>query len=141
GGHPASWRWCRRRRARPAATHSRSTRDRTAAAGWPARRSGCSARLTARPCRPYRRTPSGSASLAAEQGHEHGGGVAAQRVREADAGAVHLAAAGIVTQLGDDLGDLGGAGGADRMALGLQTTRGIHGNLAAEAGPPLLGRH
>src|SRR6266404_3031185 len=80
-------------------------------------------------------------SLATEERHQHGGGVAAQRVGEADAGAVYLAPAGVVTELGDDLGDLGGAGGADRMALGLEPARGIHGNLAAEAGPALLGRH
>src|SRR5207253_855148 len=81
------------------------------------------------------------ASVTSEERDEHGGRVAAERVGEADAGAVDLARAGVVTELRDDLGDLGGAGGADRMALGLEPARRIHGDLAAEAGPALLGRH
>src|SRR5436853_4935129 len=57
-------------------------------------------------------------SVTPEQRDEHGGGVAAERVGEPDARPVHLASAGVVAELGDDLGDLRGAGGADWMALG-----------------------
>src|SRR5258706_12293570 len=53
------------------------------------------------------------ASLTPEQRDEHGGGVAAERVGEADARAIHLAPAGVVAELRDDLGDLRSAGGAD----------------------------
>src|SRR5207249_6316033 len=60
-------------------------------------------------------------SVTSEERDEHGGRVAAERVGEADPGAVDLARAGVVTELRDDLGDLGGAGGADRMALGLRS--------------------
>src|SRR5690349_17066261 len=73
-------------------------------------------------------------SVTAEQRDEHGGGVAAERVGESDARAVHLTPAGVVAQLRDDLGDLRGAGGADRMPLGLEPARGIHRHLAADAG-------
>src|SRR5512132_1043498 len=73
-------------------------------------------------------------SVSPEQRDEHGGGVAAERVGESDTRAIHLASAGVVAQLRDDLRDLRGAGGADRMALGLEPARGIHGHLAAHAG-------
>src|SRR5262245_9444950 len=79
-------------------------------------------------------------SITAEQAHQHGGGVAAQRVGETDAGAVHLACAGLAAKLGDDLHDLRGAGGADGMALGLEPAGCVDRNLSAEARPPLLGR-
>src|SRR5262245_53469522 len=79
-------------------------------------------------------------SLTAEQGNQDGGGVAAQRVGQPDAGAVHLARAGVLAQLGDDLGDLGGAGGADGMALGLEPAGRIDRHLAAETRPALLRR-
>src|SRR6185503_2370707 len=52
-------------------------------------------------------------SVTAEQRDEHGGRVAAERVGEPHLRAVHLAPAGVVTELRDDLGDLRGAGGAD----------------------------
>src|SRR5712691_12792524 len=78
-------------------------------------------------------------SVTAEERDEHGGGVAAQRVGEPDAGAVDLARTGVGAQLGDDLGDLGGAGRPDRMALGLEAARRVHGDLATEARPALLG--
>src|SRR5215470_882184 len=46
------------------------------------------------------------ASLTAEQRNQNGRRVAAERVGEADAGAVDLARAGVVAKLRDDLGDL-----------------------------------
>src|SRR6266480_1742567 len=78
-------------------------------------------------------------SVTTEEAHEDGGGVSAQRVREAALRALHLSRPGLAAQLGDDLADLRGAGGADGVALGLQATRRVHGNLAAEARPALLG--
>src|SRR5712664_1765751 len=80
-------------------------------------------------------------SVTAEEAHEHGGGVAPERVGEARAGAFHLTRSGLSTELGDDLRDLGGARGADGMALGLETTGGIDGNLAPEARPSFLRSH
>src|SRR5687768_15192225 len=77
-------------------------------------------------------------SVTTEQAHEHGGGVAAERVCQARPGAVHLAPAGLAAQLRDDLADLGGSGGADGMPLGLEAARRIDGDLAAEARPALL---
>src|SRR5262245_42794964 len=53
-------------------------------------------------------------SLTAEQGDQDSRGVAAQRVGQPDAGAVDLTGPGVLAELGDDLGDLRGAGGADR---------------------------
>src|SRR2546426_2893046 len=79
-------------------------------------------------------------SVTAEEAHEHGGRVAAERVGEPATGALALPRARLVAQLGDDLADLGRARGADRMALGLEPARGVHGDLAAEARPALLGR-
>src|SRR5215831_10161722 len=81
-----------------------------------------------------------AASLTAEQGNQHGGGVAAQRVGQPDAGAVYLARAGVLAELGDDLGDLRGAGGADWMAFGFEPAGRIHRHLAADTRPALLGR-
>src|SRR3990167_9249703 len=78
-------------------------------------------------------------SVTAEQADQDGGGVAAQGVSEADAGAIHLAGAGLAAELGDDLADLRGARGADGMPLGLEPAGRIHRDLAAEARPPLLG--
>src|SRR5262245_37605183 len=66
-------------------------------------------------------------SLTAEEAHEHGGQVAAERVGQADAGPVDLPRPRLAAELGGDLGDLRGAGGADGMALGLEPARGIHG--------------
>src|SRR5213593_5239523 len=79
-------------------------------------------------------------SVTAEQAHENGGGVAPERVGEADLGAIDLARAGLAAELGDDFDDLSRAGGADRMSLGLQATRRVHGDLAPEARPAFLGR-
>src|SRR5215468_9100053 len=53
-----------------------------------------------------------TSSVTAEQAHEHGGSIAAQRVGEARARALDLARARLATELGHDLGDLGGPGGA-----------------------------
>jgi hypothetical protein len=58
---------------------------------------------------------------------------------QAGPGAVHLALPRLAAELGDDLRDLGGSGGADRVALGLEPAGGIHRELAAEARPALLG--
>src|SRR5262249_60939946 len=85
----------------------------------------------------FRLTPS---SVTPEQAHEQGGGIAPQRVGEAGARALDLARPRLATELGHDLGDLGGPGGADRMPLGLETAGDIDRNLAAEARPTLLGR-
>src|SRR5262249_58158349 len=79
-------------------------------------------------------------SATAEHAHEHGGRVAAEGMGETDLGTVDLARPGLAAKLGHDLDDLSGAGGADRMALGLQAARRVHGNLAAEARPAFLGR-
>src|SRR5688572_32961929 len=78
-------------------------------------------------------------SLTAEQAHEHRRRVAAERMRQAGPRAVDLARSGFGAKLGDDLADLRGAGGADGMALRLQPSRRIDGDLAAEARPALLG--
>src|SRR5512134_859013 len=59
-------------------------------------------------------------SATAEEAHEHGRGVAAQRVGQARLRALDLARPGLAAELGRDLGDLAGAGGADRMPLGLE---------------------
>src|SRR5262249_3974115 len=67
-------------------------------------------------------------------------GIAAQRVGEAGARALDLARARLATELGHDLGDLGGPGGADRMALGFEAAGDVDRNLATEARPALLGR-
>src|SRR5919106_5955953 len=78
-------------------------------------------------------------SVTAEERHEHGGGVAAERVSETDPGAIDLPPGRLAPQLGDHLGDLGGAGGADGVPLGLEAARRVDGNLATQARPPLLG--
>src|SRR5262249_32704405 len=74
-------------------------------------------------------------SATAEHAHEHGGRVAAEGVGETDLGTVDLARPGLAAKLGHDLDDLSGAGGADRMALGLQAARRVPGNLAPQAPP------
>src|SRR5262245_52696405 len=81
-----------------------------------------------------------TSSVTAEQAHEHGGSVAAQCVGEAGARALDLPRAPLAPELGHDLGDLGGAGGADRVALGLEAARDVDGDLAAKARPALLRR-
>src|SRR3989454_3053495 len=78
-------------------------------------------------------------SVTAEEAHEDGGGVAAERVREAAPRALDLPRPRLAAQLRDHLADLRGARGADRVALGLQPARRVHRNLAAEARPGLLG--
>src|SRR5207247_2711628 len=78
-----------------------------------------------------------AASLTAEHAHEDGGGVAAEGVGETDPRAIDLARARLTAKLGDDLDDLSGAGRPDRMSLGLQAARRVHGDLAAEARPAL----
>src|SRR5262252_2539660 len=79
-------------------------------------------------------------SLTTEQAHENGGRVAAERVDQPGGRAANLARPGLATNLGNDLRYLGGAGGPDRMALGLETAGGIDRNLATEARPAFLGR-
>src|SRR5216684_3592382 len=79
-------------------------------------------------------------SVTAEQAHQHGRGVAAQRVGEPGGGSVDLPLVGLAAELGDDLRDLGGPGRADRMPLGLEAAGRVHRELAPEAGPALLGR-
>src|SRR6266536_1114060 len=78
-------------------------------------------------------------SATAKEAHEHGGGVAAQGVRQARSRARDLPGARLTPKLGGDLGDLRGADGADRVALGLETARRVDGDLASEARPALLG--
>src|SRR5436190_1255571 len=77
-------------------------------------------------------------SVTAEETDEHGRGVAAERVREAAPRTLDLASAGLAAQLRDDLADLRGPRRPDRVSLGLQPARGIHGNLAAETRPSFL---
>src|SRR5512132_969853 len=94
------------------------------------------------PCRArskkfWRVTPG---SVTAEQAHEDGRGVAAQGVGEAGPGTFHLAPPGFTTQLRDDLGDLRGTRGTDRVALGLEPARRVHRHLAAQARLALLRR-
>src|SRR2546425_4821850 len=79
------------------------------------------------------------ASLTAEEAQGDGGGVAAGGGGEAATRALDLPRTRLTAQLRDDLADLRRAGGADRMALGLQPARRVHGDLAAQAGPALLG--
>src|SRR5262249_45398820 len=64
-------------------------------------------------------------SVTTEETHEHGGGVAAERVDETHAAALDLPPPGFAANLGGDLGDLGRPGGADRMSLGLEPAGGI----------------
>src|SRR5438874_9893994 len=78
-------------------------------------------------------------SVTAEEAHEDGRGVAAERVGEAAPRAFDLPRAGLAAQLGHDLADLRRPRGADRVALGLQTARRVHGDLATEARPALFG--
>src|SRR6267142_3452492 len=78
-------------------------------------------------------------SVTAEETHEDGRGVAAEGVGEAAPRALDLPRAGLAAQLGHDLADLRRARGADRVALGLQPARRIHGDLATKARPALFG--
>src|SRR5262245_45268015 len=78
-------------------------------------------------------------SVTAEEAHEHGGEVAAERVGQADTGALDLPRPGLAAKLGGDLGDLRGAGRADGMSFRLEPTGRIDGQLAAEGRPALLG--
>src|SRR2546426_6622921 len=78
-------------------------------------------------------------SLTAEEAQEEGGGVAAEGVGEAATRALDLPRTRLTAQLRDDLADLRRAGGADRVALGLQPARWVYGDLAAQARPALLG--
>src|SRR5215470_11926836 len=80
-------------------------------------------------------------SVTAEEAHENGGRIASEGVGKSGTGALDLPSARLAAELGDDLRDLGSAGGADGMALGLEAARGIHGDLAAETRPALLGGH
>src|SRR5215470_1795936 len=80
-------------------------------------------------------------SVTAEEAHDDGGRIAAEGVREPGPSALDLTGSRLPTELGDDFRDLGGAGGADGMALGLEAARGIHRDLAPEARPALLGGH
>src|SRR4029450_12965861 len=86
-----------------------------------------------RPCRTsakksFRLTTS---SVTAEQAHEHGGGIASERMGETGPGVLHLARAGLTAELGHDLGDLRGAGGANGVSLGLVPARHGDGERAA----------
>src|ERR1700730_18419665 len=79
-------------------------------------------------------------SVTAEEAHEHGGRIPSEGMRQARASALDLTRPRLTTKLGDDLGDLGGAGRADGMALGLQAAGGIDAERPAETGPaPLVG--
>src|SRR2546430_13499092 len=77
-------------------------------------------------------------SATAKEAHQHGGGIAAQGVRQARSRALDLARACFAPKLGGDFGNLRGSGGADRVTLGLETARRIDGNLASKARPALL---
>src|SRR4029453_14910344 len=79
-------------------------------------------------------------SVTAEETHQDRRGVAPERVGEPGLGAVDLARAGLAADLRDDLGDLGGAGRADGMPLGLHAAGRVDGNLAAEAPAARPGR-
>src|SRR6267142_2247894 len=94
----------------------------TASAPQPPQRMPVKAPSRARSKKRFSVTP---VSVTAEEAHEHGGGVAAERVGEAATRALDLPRARLVAQLGDDLADLGRARGADRMALGLEPARGV----------------
>ena len=65
-------------------------------------------------------TPAASPGLPAEHAHQHRRGVAPERVGQSDRGALDLAASRLAAKLGRDLGDLGRARRADRVALGLE---------------------
>src|SRR5438876_5612507 len=58
------------------------------------------------------------------------GGAEADDVGEADRGALDLTIAGLAPQVGGDLVDVGGAGGADRVALGDEAAADVDGGLA-----------
>jgi len=60
-------------------------------------------------------------------------------VGEAATRALDLPRTRLAAQLRDDLADLRRAGGADRVALGLQPARRVYGDRAAQARPALLG--
>src|SRR5215470_8611623 len=64
-------------------------------------------------------------SVTAEEAHDDGGRIAAEGVREPGASALDLTRSRLAPELGDDFRDLGGAGGADGMALGLEAARGL----------------
>src|SRR5437762_6372767 len=64
--------------------------------------------------------------------HRHDAGAAeAEVVLEGDLGAFDLAGVGLAAQLPDQLGALGEAGGAERVALGEQAAGGVGDELAA----------
>src|SRR5262247_4154623 len=73
--------------------------------------------------------------------HENSGRVASEGVGQAGARAVDLAPAGLAAELGDDLRDLGSAGGAVGMPLRLKAAGWVHGNLASEARPAFFRGH
>src|SRR5262245_35291500 len=77
-------------------------------------------------------------SVTAKETHEHRRGVAAQGVHEACPRPIDLSRARLAAELRHDLADLRRAGGADRMALGLEAAGGVDRNLAAEARPSAL---
>src|SRR5262249_13886361 len=79
-------------------------------------------------------------SVTAEQAHQNGRGIPAESMGEPGGSALHLTGPGLTAELGDDLHDLGGAGGADRVALGLQAPGRVDREPAPEARPALLGR-
>src|SRR5215470_9597472 len=79
-------------------------------------------------------------SVTTEEAHQDGRGVAAERVRESPARPLDLPGPGLAAELGDDLGHLRGAGRADRVALGLQPSRWVDRDFAAEARQAFFGR-
>src|SRR2546430_4290035 len=85
---------------------------------------------------PTRDTVSGR--LATEDRHAGHRPGAAQVVREADPGPLHLPLARLAAELRHELVDHAHAGGADRVPVRLETARRVHRLLAAERRTPLL---
>src|SRR5260370_41741573 len=79
-------------------------------------------------------------SVTAEQAHQDGRGVPAQRVGEPGRRPVDLPLAGLAAELGDDLGDLGRPGRADRMPLRLEAAGRVGAELASGARASTYGR-
>src|SRR5437870_6158901 len=65
---------------------------------------------------------------------------AAQGVRQPAARSDDLAFSGLTAKLPHDLDRLRNSGGADRLAAGLQATRGVHGDLSVQRGEAVRGR-
>src|SRR5207245_1336497 len=61
-------------------------------------------------------------------------------VRQPPARSDDLAVSGLPGKLPHDLDRLRNSGGADRLAAGLQATRGVHGDLSVQRGEAVRGR-